>query len=1153
MFRRFLEKNSKEVFVSILIIFVLIVLGVSIKQGTFTNVGSYTGTISRQESISLGGSSGPIPRLEIGGNEVGITTGNTVVWRAKLTQNNVSNTPISNAKLVFSYNFEGNKEIPAITNSLGEATFSWTLTDDSLSSCCVDGDNSSPTLYPVRIRFEGGTIGATTYAPIFVDAVQPYRGGSAWRTNAIKLVIDGGSRTLNTTAGSVSLTATLTKDGAAWKGQRIDWNSMDLGQFTNCTTDSFGKCAVTLNIANYPTNSYGVSAFLRSTITSQRDPSDSTYAYEYKSAGDSISLHLQGSTNPPIFKEIDTGWAWWITNGSAPTPITDNGQLAFFSQYDYANILSSYNVGSDTVVIDETKLNNVVNNAVSRSYTHFDGTTGNPMRVVISYATMTEHSAGNSNPIGVSFINLNSYNSACSVTGYLPIGDGEFKRRHKNIAKAFRAWYDKLTASQKNVIAGFVVGGGFDGEWSGPFSDPTNCKDAYKSAVGSTDSNIAYTHLRNLQRETELSWSTEFNGTGVPIYSQAQTDYGAGLMPPVNSKFSILGEPQGISYKSSHPQQWNWVAIGRAKNRLLGCEDLGQAIHAGAPIDKEANPPSTPEDPSKGYYVDRYSFEGHWAVAWNMVLYAMHFRCSEINADPVDPDFYSAFDRVKPDGTPAAGIYKFDDVTRELVSTKAIENRKVIAWAAHEASYKYRKTDPALRTGVVGYSSDFYGDADAGIVRREVDATTALYRSQIPASGWTSYFVGVFPQPGKFAWKSDWRTPNETNGANPPANSAGLTARQGTAMYFDIYDAWAATHTDIRLEVTFVNDNANDVVVEWTTAAGSSSQNITRGTGGGVQTAYITLTNFQSRHDVFSKNTDLKISGANSSNVTLVYILAYGDASNIATVTPTSTPSGATNTPTATAVTGTFTPTPTATNTNTPTVTNTPTSTPVPTNTPAADGYNVSDDVRNYMTDNADTPTSNEIRISDNTTQTYGTKGVYHKNLLTGEIEFTPSTTAPVLTATPTPATMGSLTFEAESGHVVSPFAVSCTGSTCIEQSITTAGALNGGRAAYKVTIVTSGVYTMTLKANVQNSARNCVYANIDSEPQNYMKFTPQTFTDSSTFADYQVSWVGLLGTDDFPQFNPAKWYLTSGTHTVILRGCKQFFKVDQIKLGLNP
>ncbi len=144
------------------------------------------------------------------------------------------------------------------------------------------------------------------------------------------------------------------------------------------------------------------------------------------------------------------------------------------------------------------------------------------------------------------------------------------------------------------------------------------------------------------------------------------------------------------------------------------------------------------------------------------------------------------------------------------------------------------------------------------------------------------------------------------------------------------------------------------------------------------------------------------------------------------------------------------------------------------------------------------------------------------------------------------PPPPGTLTFEAESGSITSPFVVS--GGAVSQGSQT--GVTDGGRAAYSFTLTNAGDYVIQAVVNAPSDAENSLYVNIDGEPTDPYDVWQVPIT--SGFQTLLVNWQGG-GTFDNPQFVPKAFTLSAGTHTLIFRGREANTQLDKFSILKLP
>jgi hypothetical protein len=145
------------------------------------------------------------------------------------------------------------------------------------------------------------------------------------------------------------------------------------------------------------------------------------------------------------------------------------------------------------------------------------------------------------------------------------------------------------------------------------------------------------------------------------------------------------------------------------------------------------------------------------------------------------------------------------------------------------------------------------------------------------------------------------------------------------------------------------------------------------------------------------------------------------------------------------------------------------------------------------------------------------------------------------------PLTSG-LSFEAESGLIDTPFAIS---SGLVSQDTQTLTVAIGGRARYNVTIPATGSYTISMNVNAPDGGSDSCWVEWDAEPTD-----PTAIWDviplTSGIETRTVSWRGT-GAFDAPQFNPKVWDLSAGEHTLYIRGREAGMQVDAITIVPQP
>jgi hypothetical protein len=176
------------------------------------------------------------------------------------------------------------------------------------------------------------------------------------------------------------------------------------------------------------------------------------------------------------------------------------------------------------------------------------------------------------------------------------------------------------------------------------------------------------------------------------------------------------------------------------------------------------------------------------------------------------------------------------------------------------------------------------------------------------------------------------------------------------------------------------------------------------------------------------------------------------------------------------------------------------------------------------------------------TTNTAGNTYVWKLRVSNGGATAESSHTVGVV-APPLPA--GTLAFQAASGIITAPFAV--TGGY-ISQSVETD--ITGGKAVYTFTITNAGNYVIQAMVNAPNDGANSFYVNIDAQPQD-----PGMIWDISMTVGFEqrlASWRGN-GTDVSDQFVPQIFNLTTGTHQLIIVGREANVKLQSLSILPRP
>ena len=130
------------------------------------------------------------------------------------------------------------------------------------------------------------------------------------------------------------------------------------------------------------------------------------------------------------------------------------------------------------------------------------------------------------------------------------------------------------------------------------------------------------------------------------------------------------------------------------------------------------------------------------------------------------------------------------------------------------------------------------------------------------------------------------------------------------------------------------------------------------------------------------------------------------------------------------------------------------------------------------------------------------------------------------------PAPNTSLTFQATSGVITAPFAV--TGNY-VSQPNTTTTIAGDGEATYTFSITNAGNYVIQALVNAPSDSANSFYVNIDAQPVD-PTMSWDIFPMTTNFQYRIVSWRGT-GTDTNNQYIPKIFTLATGTHQIIFAG----------------
>lgn len=435
-------------------------------------------------------------RLSVQGPETGGIEGSGNAWRVVLSD--ATGKPLAGKKVVLSLNHEGNREQVMLTDSNGLATFSLALRDSPLSACCITGDNW-PTRYVLSFRFEGDK-------QYHAQEVQVYQGYRTTGT-ARRVVMEGVANPIQAGA-SVVTTARLTDaNNTPIAGERLLFDSLDLGQHRDCVTGADGRCSVSFDTTR-PNGSYGVSVMPKTGAP----------------ATDATTLQIVGGA-PRVWSDV-SGWFVWQY-----TPVSISVNPHFKPGIYYKAEANNFNPGT---------LNNLA--AVTRAQ---------GQKIFITYQLDTQVS----NPVS-GYIKLNC--------GYYvpPLWDAAFRTRIAEGVKSLRNWYDTNSDAAK-VLVGVQVGAGFDGEWLNPLTSA--CSSDY-IALGHGD---VSQHMALLEKALESSLSLNFASTGLLLSSEGIAPDGDSYNPPVMAKDGTFPRPGGNSYKANTPDRWGWTAKGNAKGATL--------------------------------------------------------------------------------------------------------------------------------------------------------------------------------------------------------------------------------------------------------------------------------------------------------------------------------------------------------------------------------------------------------------------------------------------------------------------------------------------------------------------------------------------------------------------------------------------------------
>jgi len=139
-------------------------------------------------------------------------------------------------------------------------------------------------------------------------------------------------------------------------------------------------------------------------------------------------------------------------------------------------------------------------------------------------------------------------------------------------------------------------------------------------------------------------------------------------------------------------------------------------------------------------------------------------------------------------------------------------------------------------------------------------------------------------------------------------------------------------------------------------------------------------------------------------------------------------------------------------------------------------------------------------------------------------------------------AIQGVISIEAEAGTFSGSFAV-LDGS--IYQTETTTDVSEGARVEYQFEVTVSGEFVISGLVNAADFGSDSFYVNIDGEPTNEMLWDVKVTTG---FEERLISWRGN-GTPTESQFVPAVFYLSAGTHTLVIIGRESNTFLDKVEI----
>jgi len=151
-----------------------------------------------------------------------------------------------------------------------------------------------------------------------------------------------------------------------------------------------------------------------------------------------------------------------------------------------------------------------------------------------------------------------------------------------------------------------------------------------------------------------------------------------------------------------------------------------------------------------------------------------------------------------------------------------------------------------------------------------------------------------------------------------------------------------------------------------------------------------------------------------------------------------------------------------------------------------------------------------------------------------------------VVAGRPPPPSGSDITLNAASGAISSPF-IATNG--VVYQTVQT-GVTNGGRAAYTFTAPSNGDYIVSMVVQATDNSADSMYVNIDREPTD-----PAMIWDIPNAAGFTNEVVTLRGnsTTSVPQFSPAVFTLSAGTHQLIIRGREPNTSFQSITISQVP